>query len=59
MQGVQSNAQHRVMGLNNIAAQYAQGRFAKVFAEIDMAAATALANGLNSVNVQFSGQPKT
>jgi hypothetical protein len=52
--GAQSNAQHRTGTLNNMAMAYAQGRFAQVFADIDMAAATIRANALNSVQISAS-----
>ena len=56
-QGVDLTSKHRVAALQNTAASYAQGRFAQVFAEIDMAAATTLANALNGVGVGLGGSP--
>jgi hypothetical protein len=49
--GAQANAQQRTGALNNMAMAYAQGRFAQVFADIDMVAATVRANALNAVEI--------
>lgn len=57
-QGVDLNSRHRIGALQGAAATYAQGRFAQVFAEIDMAAATTLANALNGVGVGLNGAKK-
>lgn len=57
-QGVDLTSRHRIGAIQGAAATYAQGRFAQVFAEIDMAAATTLANALNGVGVGLNGGTK-